>query len=224
LWIPAGENTTVIEDFADYDAEKLVFSYKTLYQPANSIDTFATQVTTVTENIEIPMPLLVNATAPFAVTDDGYWEWGRFGTAAGWTHSPSTGYLTVDNNMENRMVLITGYGLNGDAPMRNAKVYQTLSLPAGNYRFCVHVYWIAGTSGNEVYAVAAKGLTLPDTEALMFDSNVLAMDLRGPWSSDTDVYCSFILEESAAVSLGIVANVYPASDVQISSFSLEKLD
>ncbi|MDR0699892.1 MAG: DUF5013 domain-containing protein [Tannerella sp.] len=226
LWIPADENTTVIDDFADYDAENPHFSYQTLYLPAETaIDTFAAPVTTVTTiSQSIPSIELVNATAPFAVTDNGYWEWGRFGTAAGWTHSPSTGYITVDGESGNKMVLMCGWGLNGDVPLLNGKIYQTLSLPAGTYRFRVHIDWIAGTDGNVVYAAAAKGAVLPDTEALTFDSNVLAMDVRGPWTSASDVDCIFTLTDPfTTVSLGIVANIYPNSDVLISSFSLEKL-
>jgi hypothetical protein len=227
LWIPAGESTTVIDDFADYDAENPHFSYQTLYRPVETaIDTFAAPVTTVTKiSQNIPSVEMVNATAPFAVTDDGYWLWGRFGTVAGWTHSPSTGYITVDGDAGNKMVLMSGWGLNGDAPMLNGKIYQTLSLPAGTYRFRVHIVWIAGTDGNIVYVAAAKGAVLPDTETLTFDSNVLSMDVRGAWTSDSDVDCNFTLTEPVTtVSLGIVANIYPNSDMQISSFSLEKLD
>ncbi|MDR1666339.1 MAG: DUF5013 domain-containing protein [Bacteroidales bacterium] len=221
-WIPAGEDTTVINDFADYDAENLHFSYQTLYLPVKTaIDTFAAPVTTVSQSI-LPIALF-NAVAPFAVTDDGYWEWARFGTAAEWTHSPSTGYLTVDNLMGNRMVLMSGYGLNGNVPMANGKIYQTLSLPAGTYRFRVHIHWIAGTSGNIVYVVAAQGITLPDTETLTVDGNVLDYDSRGEWAMNTDVDCEFTLTDPVTtVSLGIVANIWPNSDVQISSFSLEK--
>jgi hypothetical protein len=224
LWVPAGENTTVIDDFADYDAENLHFSYQTLYQPVKTaIDTFAAPLTTVSQSV-LPVEL-VNATAPFEVTDAGYFTWGRFGTAAGWTHSASTGYLTVDNNMENRMGLITGYGLNGDAPILNGKIYQTLSLPAGTYRFRTHIHWIAGTSGNIVYVAAVKSAVFPDTDAMAIDSSVLDYDSRGEWSSNTDVNCEFTLTEPVTtVSLGIVANVYPNSDVQITSFSLEKLE
>jgi uncharacterized protein YjdB len=239
-----GETVTVIATSVPSDADVTTFVWSSENESIASVNAEgvisghgvgATRVTVATPagdiRKEIPVTVsgrypveLVNTTAPFAVTDDGYWLWGRFGTAAGWTHSPSTGYLTVDGDSGNKMVLMSGWGLNNDAPVLNGKVYQTLSLPAGTYYFRFHIDWIGGNDEDIIYAVVAKGAVFPDTEVLTLDDNVLSMDVRGAWTSNSDVDCIFTLTESVTtVSLGIVANIYPNSDIQISSFSLEKL-
>ncbi|MDR0699893.1 MAG: Ig-like domain-containing protein [Tannerella sp.] len=238
-----GETVTVIATPVPTDADATTFVWSSENELVASVSAEGvisghsigeTRVTVATPagdiRKEIPVTVsrrypgeLVNTTAPFAITDEGYWEWGRFGTAAGWTHSPSTGYLTVDS-YNGKMVLMSGWGLNGDVPLLNGKIYQTLSLPAGTYHFRVHIDWIGGHDEDIIYVTATKGAVLPDTEALTFDGNVLTMDVRGSWTSDSDVDCIFTLTDPVTtVSLGVVANIYPNSDVQISSFSLEKL-
>ncbi|MDR1666338.1 MAG: fimbrillin family protein [Bacteroidales bacterium] len=178
-------------------------------------------------------PQLVNASMPFAVTNTGFWLNSRFGTAEGWTCNAATGGITVDDSpawghpeYDDMMCIMAGYNLrtpDPDVDITNAKIHQALTLPAGTYQFKARVWFMGGAAGNVLYLVAAKGADLPDTDDVATDNNVLGYAVENDaYKQDFYLNCSFTLTESTEVLLGIVANVYVSSGMNIMSFSLTK--
>lgn len=202
----------------DYLAETSVF-YRTLFLPnTNALDTFYTAFTEeqVAEyvpptKIDLSTRYLKNFKAPFErATYDG----ARWGTLKDWTINAAVrnqgpagnkvygGYDNINNS--------GAFGLqkwgDGDPAIVNGKIYQTVTLPAGNYE----VIWT--TDGNssavnrgtaERYLVAATGSSLPDIadlgDALEHISFVTGVDRF-------NVKIEFSLEETTEISIGILVN------------------
>lgn len=202
----------------DYLAETSIF-YRTLFLPtANALDTFYT--TYIEEQvmeyvppakIDLSSRFLKNFKAPFErATYDG----ARWGTLSDWVTNGAMynqgpagnkvygGYDNINNS--------GSFGLQkwgaGDPEIVNGKMYQTITLPAGDYE----VIWTTEGNSSAVnrgtaqrYLVAAAGNTLPDMagmeDALGSVSFVTGVDRF-------NVKIEFSLEEATEVSIGILVN------------------
>ena len=93
----------------------------------------------------------------------------------------------------------------------NAKVYQTVTLPAGKYSFNAH-YGQDFTAAKYCFLVANVGTSIPDTldlaEALAYKRFTGISSTSGP------ITIQFELAEETEVSLGIVASVPEAENPQ----------
>ncbi|MDR1676309.1 MAG: DUF5013 domain-containing protein, partial [Tannerella sp.] len=129
VFTPSGENSSYLPDF-DF---AFPLSYRTLYKPAETaIDTFS--AVTVEEMVTFPSQLTNNHT-PFAVTDKGMWQWGRFGTLADWKMNDMASPESVDSDGGATWItFVTGWGLNENKDITNGKIWQTLSLEPGEYK------------------------------------------------------------------------------------------
>jgi hypothetical protein len=87
----------------------------------------------------------------------------------------------------------------------NGKMYQTITLPAGNYTFTAVLY--KNGFNNPVYIAAAAGNTLPDATAVPTSSlgyfSMVSTHLDAG-ASDTFPSFSFTLTQTTQVSLGFV--------------------
>ncbi|MBP3470639.1 MAG: DUF5013 domain-containing protein [Paraprevotella sp.] len=119
----------------------------------------------------------------------------------------------VDGTMEDAMALMTK-DMDFEAEVKNHKVYQTVTLPAGFYVFGVKGY-NAPLMEQESYVVAAAGDKLPNTGSLSSEALAYASLLEGE--------VAFSLDKPSQVSLGMVLNVMGENTLAFSRFYLEKL-
>jgi hypothetical protein len=177
-------------------------SYSTAYIPTpTAIDTFYAAFQTHSVKADVTSLYLSN-TGPFTrATFDG----GRWGTLASpWITSPEVinhggygGYVTDAGGC-----LVMESGWSGTANIINGKIYQTVTLPAGNYILQVDDYTEAL---DPVYIVAAIGSTLPDVNNL---PTTLAYSkfTSSRYVSET-VNLQFSLTQQQQVSLGFLSTM-----------------
>ena len=148
----------------------------------------------------------------------------RFYALTGWTieNAVTNGRITtgahVDAQKDYFMTFTTDW--DGFGSLKNHKTYQTVTLPAGKYRFIAKYYdkW-EGQSGNS-YLVAAKGAGLPDTENVASSIAYTKMkeyDHETVFSNEIE----FILEKRTEVSLGLIVNMNVKQCLTIKEFVLE---
>jgi len=178
-----------------------IISYSTAYLPnATAIDTFHVAYQTHPVKVDVTRLYLGN-TGPF--------RWatlnGRWGTlAAPWitnsqviNHWGQGGYATDAGGS-----LVMEAGWSGTANIINGKIYQTVTLPAGNYIFKVADYTEAL---DPVYVVAAGDTILPDVSKV---SSALgyAKFTSSRYVSET-VQCLFPVTQQQTVSLGFLSTM-----------------
>ncbi|NLU90355.1 DUF4998 domain-containing protein [Chitinophaga sp. Ak27] len=177
-------------------------SYRTAYLPnPTAIDTFYVDFSNHPIKADVTSLYLGN-TGPFVrATFDG----GRWGTlAAPWITTPNvinhSGYGGYASDAGGVLVMESGWS--GTANIINGKIYQTVTLPAGNYIFVVNTYTEAL---DPVYVVAAAGSTLPDIADLANAAGVAAF----PTSRyvNATIECPFSISQTTQVSLGLLATM-----------------
>ena len=106
----------------------------------------------------------------------------------------------------------------GFSTLKDHKTYQTVTLPAGNYKFTAKYSstW-EGQCGNS-YLVAAEGKGLPNTANVESCIAYTAMKEKGSGNSNM---IEFILDEETEVSLGLLVNMNDKLCMTIESFTLE---
>jgi len=173
------------------------------------------------EATDVTATYLKNYKAPF-LTGSGYVNGtSRFKklamgtTASPWVQENSivkdgvTTEFYVDANYSDFMTLHTTW--DGFATgVKNLKIYQTVTLPAGAYEF--GSWSSSGTNPNSNYLVAAEGTGLPD-----YGDLATAALGYSPSSSS----CKFILKEQTPVSLGIVSNMSGQTIHTVAAFALQ---
>ncbi|WP_436487171.1 DUF4998 domain-containing protein [Chitinophaga sp. ARDCPP14] len=177
-------------------------SYQTAYLPnTTAFDTFYVAFQDHSVKADVTVQYLQN-TGPFArATYDG----GRWGTlAAPWitsanvmNHSGFGGYAADAGGC-----LVMESGWSGTANIINGKIYQTVTLPAGNYIFLVNYYTEAL---DPVYVVAAAGNTLPDISDLSTTAGYTAFTTTRFVNGTAQ--CQFTLAQPQTVSLGFLATM-----------------
>lgn len=203
------ETTTVIPDFnIEYP-----FTYATYFKPDSmSIDLFpaSLQEERVAYYADITDEYLLNTGDPFqtgAMVHDH-----RFYAAPGWkanANAATNGNIDVLKNAPNHGLSLWAW--NGYSPLpgvENGKLFQTIELEAGTYRFDALVF-ATSPSLNRSYVVAALGEDLPDineiTKALA--STSVPNDIKEASTSKPTLSVEFTLTEKAKVSLGFIANI-----------------
>ena len=174
-------------------------------------------LTDVTQNY------LVNYTAPFK--NDGTSvnpaNSSRFLGLADWTlqnQIKENGVTTgahVDTQKGNSMTITSLW--DNFSTVKDHKVFQTVTLPAGAYTFTAE---FSNWEGEPVesYLVAAAGKTLPVTDSLATKALGYTKMLSKAQTMTNSV--SFILTEETEVSLGILANINGRRCVTFKQFSL----
>lgn len=212
--VPNESSNTSIPDFNPEHP----FSYTTLHKPDSlAIDTFNAspleERVTYYANIS---HLLQNTGDPFQlgnmVLDN------RFYSAPGWktnAEGSRNGNVDVLKNSPKRGLTLWAWG--GYSPLSsfgNGKLFQTIALEKGTYRFDALVY-TTSSSLNKAYVVAALGDDLPDISAISsaLSATVVPNDIKDSSSNKPTLSVEFTLTERSEVSLGFVANIGHAQEI-----------
>ncbi|EAQ49280.1 DUF4998 domain-containing protein [Leeuwenhoekiella blandensis] len=198
LFVPIDSAMAFIEDFTSGSE----YQYRTIFKPEpTSIDTFYTGYQAyIPEPKLTDPPYLVNSTYPFEILEGG----SRWGTPAGWIHNEAAlshdGYGALDGEIFD---LESGWG---QPDLINAKVYQTVILPAGTYAYSINIaelnYEGADNNLDQGYFTVARGPQLPDVSEVETSSETLAYE-RVNRANGLNRLLTFSLEETTQVSIGV---------------------
>ena len=226
-----GDNKTVLIDktetnsvIPDFQFGKPVF-YTTLYKPDSlAIDLFNARTIEMWYEIppiDITPMFLKNTQMPFIAGD--MIAAGRFfAVNEDWRTNPAGAINgNVDNANGDVLTIWAWEGLSPVPSVENAKLFQSVELAAGNYRFEAMIY--SNPSDVDIcraYVVAASGYDLPNMDNVGQDAiEYNLIPVVAPYSN---VVCSieFTLTEQSFVSLGFVANIAGNHQLMISKVSL----
>ena len=148
----------------------------------------------------------------------------RFYELTGWTieNAVISGNTTTGAHVDAQKDYFMTFTSNWDGfgAVKNHKTYQTVTLPAGKYKFIAKYYdkW-EGQSGNS-YLVAAQGQGLPDTDnvaSAIAYTKMKEYDHATVFSNEIE----FVLKRETEVSLGLIVNLDYKSCMTIKEFILE---
>lgn len=137
------------------------FRYRTLYKPDKlAVDTFYTPFETKAVKEDITQTYIRNPGSPFELDNNKPFG-GRFGQLKDWQYNAEAEKNGTYDNIGGTGRLTLWIWDNG--AITNGKIYQTFTLPAGEYRFEADVSNIDNTLENTWLLVAA-GNALPDAD------------------------------------------------------------
>ena len=177
------------------------FSYRSLYLPDTlCLDTFYTEYTHFNPALKFE---LKNANYPFARSS---WDGSRWGIPADWIVNAATknagnntygGYEYRSSN--GALSLEGGWGL---PAVVNGKIYQSIELPAGNYKLTVDKYE-KGSAG-VVNLVVSDGSSEIPNEA---DLNSAAIAYSSFAAGTTSKELNFTITTSGVYNIGFLGNM-----------------
>ncbi|WP_308991132.1 DUF4998 domain-containing protein [Mariniflexile litorale] len=203
------------------------FKYRTTFLPnETAIDTFYVEYVTVDD---VELVYVLNREIPFVSSDKS----GRWGNLTDWTTNDAAknhgGYGGWDSNSTGVFNIESGWG---SPSITNGKVYQTLTLEAGNYKFkCSPRAKNGGIDSGYtipedfVYLAVAEGTDLPDSNAGVLETDPTTLGfVRFEKTMTPDMFeIMFTLTETKTISFGISTTQGQSRFCVIESFSLEKL-
>ena len=130
------------------------------------------------------------------------------------TEGDITTGVYVDKNYSYDFCLCTTY-FTFASELNNHRAFQTVTLPAGKYRFASTQSSASGTT-KSCYMVATAGNELSDNSTL---ANSLAYG-----NINDNNYIEFVIGSESPVSLGLLYNLSSYNRVNVSSFSLSRQD
>lgn len=200
--------TTLLPNFKRGTA----INYRTLYRPnATAIDIFYADYQTMGIKTDVTNLYFMNYKQPFtstAASGTGRWrnptDWLVVGSVQ--NHGGNGGWASDDGSV---LAMESGWGAD---PVINGKMFQTFTLPAGNYTFSVDL----GNNGftSPVYLVAAEGATLPD--ATLVPANSIGFAPLKNKAFD------FTITNPTQVSIGFVASMSKDEYWRVKSVKLVK--
>lgn len=153
---PEGQ-VTVLNNYLSMSS----FRYRTLYMPDKlAVDTFHTAYETKGVKEDITQTYIRNPGSPFVLDDTKPFS-GRFGQVKDWQYNTEASRNGTYDNIDGSGRLTMWIWGNG--PITNGKIYQTFSLPAGEYRFEAEASNIDNTLEN-TWLLVAEGNALPDVD------------------------------------------------------------
>ena len=168
---------------------------------------------------------LLNTQFPFTRGD--MISGNRFYLASDWNTNPAAAANgNIDGSNGDRLTLWTYTGVSPVPSIENAKLFQTVELEAGTYKFEV-VNWVFTPYGENcmVYVAAAFGHDLPDVENVGQDGTSFAALVPTalpylPNRTDHLLSVEFVLTEKGFVTLGFVGHVSGNSQIFFNSIEL----
>lgn len=200
----------------DYNAMQ-PFEYRTRYLPDTlAIDTFFTSYDKKYVRADITEKYIRNAGNPF-IRDDNQSHGDRFGQLKDWQFNSEAGKNGTYDNIGGQGRLTLWIWDNGT--ITNGKIYQTFTLPAGEYKFEADVSNIDGTLENTWLLVAA-GDQLPDVENV---STALGA-ARIVNNSNKQISAAFTLSAETKITVGFTGTfTNPAEQtIRVNKVSLIK--
>ena len=107
----------------------------------------------------------------------------------------------------------------GFSTLKDHKVYQTITLPAGNYSFAAHYHSNWEGECGESYVVVAEGKGVPNTADIESSIAHTAMSEKGTAKINK---VEFTLDEETEISLGLIVNMSDKQCMTIDHFVLER--
>jgi len=108
-------------------------------------------------------------------------------------------------NAFNGSLSMVGYSSWPAGTYANGKLYQTVELERGTYKFSAFVFRSIGTY--KAYVVAASGNDLPDTDDAEQDAlDCVSIHTGIQFDDNTELFVEFTLSEKSTVSLGFVVS------------------
>ena len=204
--------------------------YATMFKPDSAaIDVFYAPKTMIPYWADITAHVLKNTVAPFATQGEQIVE-NRWFRAADWTaNAAAAANGNVDTNVSFLNGVLTLWGWSGLSPVTsivNGKLYQTVELEAGEYRFDAFLFGNTQTGGNpRAYVVAASGNDLPDTNNVGHVALASTAVPPPPIATNSNLQLSvdFVLSEKSNVSLGFVITCGAPTQVSFRKVELWKL-
>lgn len=216
-FMPGDESSALIDDFNP----AYPFLYRSLFMPdTTAIDTFYTEK--ATDEVIFPTELK-NTVLPFEITNRGFWHDGRFATPTVWTTNNAAAQNgNVDNANGNALALWAWDGYSPVGSFANGKIYQTILLQPGNYKFKATLKSVSPTL-NKAYLVVSAGYELSDIDQVESDALGYFRIISNPRPAENDVIeCMFTLGSPTVVSLGLVANIDHTQEVLLKKVELVK--
>lgn len=175
------------------------------------------------------MPQLVNNKFPFETDGSDLFPnvaAGRFSRVAGWTHENGA-YITADLASGSAQFCTWCAPVWGCSAVDNGKVFQIIELKPGVYGFKLDIAHTTDPSGVDMYAVIAKGTTLPVMDNLSSEEVLAYGDVVEHSSSVYTI--PFTVTEPCTVAIGLVYSLYDVyatagyiwSDMYLNSFEIE---
>ena len=176
---------------------------------------------------DVTAQYLKNYKAPFAhtnkIVNQSHSE--RFYQIADWTlkNTKVENDITTGVHVDKTKKSAFTYSVLWDnfSTLDNHKVYQTITLPAGEYTFTANYGDFEGTCGSS-FVVAAAGDSLPDTENIEVES--IAVNAMKNKTEVTSNSVNFVLSKETTISLGLVINQTRKSCCTIDHFKLIRSD
>lgn len=210
-------NESTSSFISDFNVE-YPFTYKTSYRPdSTAIDIFYADIQEerVSYYADITDDFLQNTGDPFQLGSMVHDN--RFYAAPGWignTVGTRNGNIDVLKNAPNHG--LTLWAWSGYSPLpsfENGKLFQTIELEAGTYRFDALVYAVSSNL-NRSYIVVALGEDLPDISNISsaLASTAVPNNIKEGDTNKPTLSVEFELTEKSKVSLGFVANIGHAQE------------
>ena len=147
----------------------------------------------------------------------GITDWTLENTATDYTYGTIITGAHVDVQKQYAMTITTGWDYFASS-LTDHKIYQTVKLPAGNYRFRTR-YGNYEAQCENCYLVAAKAGQFPNTEDLNEAIAYIPMHDKDKGMVNE---LSFILKEETEVSLGLLVNMSGERCLTIKEFELHQ--
>lgn len=198
--VPIKEEMTILSNYKGAS----IAQFQTYFLPDTSaVDTFKTVI-----EEKVAIEKIRNSGNPFLRSDGGTGKWGRI---ADWQYTSNI--LNQEGNTLGGWSTDAGGCIHlesqdwGGPGFENGKIYQTISLPSGNYSL---EYYSDGFGGNATSLfVVTLGGNLPDIENA--DDNSLAYELSENDGVRGSHKIDFRLEEPANVTLGWVVTIHTSN-------------
>ncbi|MGC3978596.1 MAG: DUF5013 domain-containing protein [Paludibacteraceae bacterium] len=183
--------------------------------------------------VDITDQYLQNYTKPFTTTgvslNNGNARWQQL--AAPWvTQNDVTDGSVIttwhaDANKGNSMTFTSGWD-GFSSTLQNLKVYQTVTLPAGNYDLVILSHGSATSydwnAASGVYLVVAKGVGIPNIADLSTAISSTVLTNFVLVGTQGQVTLNFVLTEETKVSLGCVGTMTGSKCVAIAKYTLNQ--
>lgn len=224
ITVPVTQNQLVVSNYKIGSQ----FKQRSLFLPSKTcIDTFSTAfVSKVPEVIDYTY-LIKNNKKPFqaeagspSVTFVNLKDWITNAAA-----KPANGYGGLHTSLGNSI----NFETINSSTIINGKCYQTMTLPAGNYKLTVVAKsgdWTTNlSSSNFAYIAVAKGATLPNSDNAILETDPLTLGYKKIVASGSQlpsIIVPFALTEDTEISLGLSMTYGSGKYCVLESFTLVK--
>ena len=146
-------------------------------------------------------------------------DWTLENTVTTTTYGTIVAGAHVDAQKNKNMTITTGWDL-FSSTLTNHKVYQTVTLPAGFYKFRANYGTYEGQCGDS-YLVVSKAGKFPDTADL---ATAIAYSTMRPKDNTMTNEVEFLLKEETEVCIGLLVNMSGDLCCAFQSFELHRKD